>query len=67
MEYRETLFLPLMALLVMDETAPAPLSREGGAAMHCGKLDFMSVIEQNEDDGVFELMCIITDYMSPAA
>lgn len=51
----------------MDETAPAPLSREGGAAMHCGKLDFMSVIEQNEDDGAFELMCIITDYMFPAA
>ena len=39
-EYRETLFLPLMALLVMDETSPAPLSREGGAAMHCGKLGF---------------------------
>lgn len=35
--------------------------------MHRGKLDFMSVIEQNEDDGAFELMCIITDHMFPAA
>lgn len=36
MEYREMLFLPLMALLVMDETAPA--SFPGRPVMHCGKL-----------------------------
>lgn len=36
MEYRETLFLPLMAQLVMDESAPA--SFRGSPAMHCGKL-----------------------------
>lgn len=35
MEYRETLFLPLMAQLVMDESAPA--SFRSSPAMRCVK------------------------------